>query len=193
MNKRFLMLSVFALAIALIASSYFSSFADSVSVNFESGYTIGNVNGQNGWLSTGSFDQAVFTNSLYPSFGTKALRISDAVTSGSFGDQTFAPALVNAAGELDSTDGAFSRGILQKGFEIQFDIASSTPSFQPGMHTSVSPDRGDGSRMSYLRFEDSAIGLNVFFDDVQQPVPCVPTGCANFVETQVGTNLSRAT
>jgi hypothetical protein len=31
---------------------------------------------------------------------------------------------------------------------------------------SVSPDNGSGARMSYLRFEDAAKGVNVFFSDV---------------------------
>ena len=29
---------------------------------------------------------------------------------------------------------------------------------------SVSPDNGQGARMSYLRFEDRADGVHVFFD-----------------------------
>jgi hypothetical protein len=37
------------------------------------------------------------------------------------------------------------------------------------MHLSVSPDRGDGARMSYLRFEDQFDGIHVFFDDVTDP------------------------
>jgi uncharacterized protein YkwD len=36
---------------------------------------------------------------------------------------------------------------------------------------SVSPDEGNGSRMSYLRFEDQADGVHVFFDDVTDPGP----------------------
>ena len=58
---------------------------------------------------------------------------------------------------------------------------------EPGLHYSASPDRGDGARMSYLRVEDNPDGIHVFFDDVQQPGPCVPAGCAHFVETDVAT------
>src|SRR5205807_629012 len=57
---------------------------------------------------------------------------------------------------------------------------------QPGLHVSISPDRGDGSRMSYLRFEDGVSGIDVFFDDVQGTI-----NPANFVETQVATGLDR--
>ncbi len=175
------------------------AFADTVSVNFENPpYVLGSINNQDGWTSLGSvgsgcavYDHAVASQSAYLSFGNQSLRISDAATSGCFGDQTFAKPLVNAVGETAATAGSFSEGTRQRHFEMQFDIGSTSSLVQPGMHVSVSPDRGDGSRMSYLRFEDSALGINVFFDDVQQPGPCSPSGCANFVETQVGTDLSR--
>lgn len=172
-----------ATAIFLFGSTMTPAFADSVSVNFESPtYSLGNINGQDGWTKTGPYDVQVVSNSYgFASFGLQSLRTSDAITSGSFGDQTFAKPLADAVGEVDSTDGSFSRGTLQRHFQMQFDIASSTPSAQAGMHVSVSPDRGDGSRMSYLRFDDSATGIDVFFDDVQGT-----TNPANFVETQVG-------
>lgn len=157
-------------------------------VDFEpSTYTLGNINGQDGWTKTGPFDSTVVTNSYgYTAFGTQSLRISNSVTSGSFGDQTFAKPLANAVGEVDSTDGSFSRGTLQSHFEAQFDLASTMTTHQPGMSLSVSPDRGDGSRMSYLRFVDETDGIHVYFDDVQG------TGTsANFVETDIAT-LSRS-
>ncbi len=170
--------------------------ADSLSINFESPtYTVGNINGQDGWTALGSagsgcavYDEGVVANTYgYASFGGQSFRLSDAVTSGCFGDQAFAKPLVNAVGEVDSTAGTFSTGTLQRHFEMQFDIASTVPGAQqPGMHTSVSPDRGDGSRMSYLRFEDGTAGLDVFFDDVQGT-----TNPANFVETQVAAGLDR--
>ena len=170
--------------------------ADTVNVNFENPpYTLGSINGQDGWTSLGSvgsgcatYDHAVSSSFSTPGFGAQSLRISNAVTSGCFGDQTFAKPLVNAVGEASSTAGTFSVGTKQRHFEMQFDLASAVPSaVQPGLHMSVSPDRGDGSRMSYLRFEDNAAGIDVFFDDVQQPIPCTPSGCANFVETKIAT------
>lgn len=159
----------------------------SVSTDFES-FTPGSVNGQDGWVSTGSYDDAVVANTYgFASFGTQSFRISDAITSGSFGDWVFAKPTANAAGEASSTAGAFSIGTLQSHYELQFDIASASSSVQQaGLHLSVSPDRGDGSRMSYLRFEDGATGIDVFFDDVQGS-----TTPANFVETQIATGLDR--
>jgi hypothetical protein len=165
-------------------------FADAVSVNFEPPtYATGTINGQNGWSKTGPYDVAVVSSPIYgyPLFGAQSLRISDEFTSGAFGDQTFAPPLTNAVGEAGSTDGSFSRGTIQRHFETQFDIASTIHIEQVGMHLSVSPDRGDGSRMSYLRFDDKPTGIDVFFDDVQQTSACSPAGCANFVETPIGT------
>lgn len=165
-------------------------FADSVSSNFES-FSNGTVNGQDGWTSLGSagsgcavYDHAIVDNSYgFATFGSKALRISNAVTSGCFGDQTFAKPLVDAVGEIDSTDGAFSRGTLQSSFEMQFDLASATPlAEQPGLFMSVSPDRGDGSRMSYVGFEDTPGGTNIIFYDVQGE-----GALADFVLTDLGT------
>ncbi|HSX38976.1 MAG TPA: hypothetical protein VLI92_00035 [Candidatus Saccharimonadales bacterium] len=166
-------------------------FADSVNVNFETPtYFVGNINSQDGWTKTGTYDVAVVTNTYgYASFGGQSLRTSDAITSGAFGDQTFAKPLVNAVGEADSTDGSFSRGTLQHHFETEFDIASTLPTLQEGMHVSVSPDRGDGSRMSYLRFEDQTDGIHVFFDDVTDTGPVGTV--ATFNETDIAT-ITRA-
>jgi hypothetical protein len=53
-------------------------------------------------MKLGGYDVAVVDNTPFPAsagFGSQSLRLSDAVTSGSFGDQTFAPALGQPAGE----------------------------------------------------------------------------------------------
>ncbi len=55
---------------------------------------------------------------------------------------------------------------------------------------SVSPDNGSGGRMSYLRFEDQADGVHVFFDDVTDNGPLRTV--ATFNEKDIAT-LSRAT
>jgi hypothetical protein len=129
-------------------------------------FTNGSVNGQDGWTETNAtYDQAVVPNTYgYSTFGCKTLRVSDAVTSGGF-DWIFMKPLTNSVGESAATAGAFSAGTKQSHYEVQFDVASTLSTYQPGLHISVSPDRGDGSRMSYLRFEDQADGIHVFFDD----------------------------
>jgi len=152
-------------------------------------FTLGSVNSQGGWGVTGGYDQAVVSNTYgFTTFGCQTLRISNAVTTGAFGDQTFSPSVTNEAGEADSTNNGMSGGLRQPHYEAQFDFASAQLAQQPGLFLSVSPDRGDGSRMSYLGFEDAAGGINVTFYDVQS------TGTpANFVPTTVATNLSRTT
>lgn len=146
-------------------------------------YTVGPINGQQGWSMTGSYDVAVanvsdFSNASGFGFGDQALRASDAVTSGSFGDQTFSPGLANPAGESPLTP-------AQHYFQASFLIGSTLATWQPGLHLSVSPDKGDGSRMSYLRFEDQADGIHVFFDDVTDAGPVGTT--ATFNQSDIAT------
>ena len=167
--------------------------ADTVGpINFENPpYVAGSISGQQGWSNAvnPAYDQAVVVNAGAPaSFGAQSFRISDAVTSGSFGDWVFSKPLTNSVGETSATAGPYSAGTKQAHFEMSFDIVSTQAEQQPGLHISVSPDRGDGSRMSYLRFEDGANGINVFFDDVQGT-----SNPANFVETQIASGLSRTT
>lgn len=189
--KRFIKISalVLTLGLAILSNSHFlTALADSANVNFEQAtYSVGNIDSQDGWSKTGPFDAEVVANTYgFPSFGSQSLRISDAVTSGSFGDQLFAKPLTNAVGETSSTDGAFSSGTKQSHFEAQFDIASTQTTEQSGMHATFSPDRGDGSRMSYLRFEDKSDGIHVFFDDVTGV-----TSPVNFNENDIAT-ISRS-
>lgn len=150
-------------------------------------FTLGSVNGQGGWAVTGPYDQAIVNNTYgYSAFGCKTLRISDSVTSGSFGDQIFSPSNTDEAGETSAVNGGFSGGTRKTHYEAQFDLASAIPgAMQSGLHLSVSPDRGDGARMSYLRFEDQASGIHVFFDDVTDAGP-LPTE-ATFNEVDIAT------
>ena len=65
---------------------------------------------------------------------------------------------------------------------------------------SVSPDRGDGARMSYVRFDDTPAGWNLTFIDYQDAAPLgsggnLDDGCGaedDFVETPIATGLSRS-
>jgi hypothetical protein len=162
------------LAIVVVLLSYRPVFADSTSTDFENPpYNApATIHNQDGWSSSGVagagcavYDHEVALNFAFPtaltSFDDQSLRISNAVTSGCFGDQTFAKPLADAVGEADATAGIFSEGTRQQLFEMQFEIASTVPGAQqPGLFLSVSPDRGDGSRMSYLGFEDGADGIN---------------------------------
>lgn len=173
------------------AGEYTDTSDNSGAIRFEPElYSIGSISGQDGWSNAvnSAYDQGVVSNTFgYSSFDSQSLRISDAVTSGSFGDWIFAKPLTNGAGETSSTAGEFTIGTKQNHFEAQFDIASVRPcEEQAGLHISVSPDRGDGSRMSYLRFEDTPTGLDVYFDDVTGTDPI------SFDETLIANDLSRS-
>lgn len=167
--------------------------ADSVGpINFE-GYSLGDVWGQNGWTGgyCGPHDIQVVDNSLYPgapaSFGTKSLRISNSTVNGCFGD-SFTTSLADEAGEATAENGGFSGGTRQPKFVGQLTFASTTGGLQPGASIQISPDRGDGARMSYLQMTHTATALDFTFIDVQgtdgTPPPCL--GCANFVDTTFG-------
>jgi hypothetical protein len=172
----FAILSLFILTAALSLSA-------SAQTTFESPtFTTGTVHNQNGWSSLGSaglgcanYDHAITTNNAFApvSFGAQSLRISNAVTGGCFHDGTFSASLANEAGETSAVNNGMSGGIRQNHFEYQFSIASAVPGAeQPGLYMSVSPDRGDGARMSYLRFEDRPDGLiHIIFDDFIDAAP----------------------
>lgn len=188
MKRRGIMrFGVVAVAAASVLIFVALSYADSSAITFESPtYHIGSINGQDGWSSTGAYDQAVVTNTYgYASFGGQSFRISDAFTTGAFGDQTFSKSLVNECGESNAENGGNSGGVRQRHCEFSFDFASTLPTVQPGMHLSVSPDRGDGARMSYLRFEDQFDGVHVFFDDVTDPGHVI--NGESFNETDIAT------
>ena len=173
-------------------------------ITFESsqGYQVGDINGQpimgslpNGkWEKTGPYDSQVVLVSTYApqasgyGFGSQALQISDAITTQGFGGQTFSPGLADEAGESGADNAGLSGGLRQPHFDASFLIGTSQAGMQPGLHMSVSPDRGDGARMSYLRFEDQADGVHVFFIDTVDKGPVGTV--ANFRESEIAT-LSR--
>jgi hypothetical protein len=184
-------LLVLALALAPVAGA---ETIGPISFEAQQNYHLGNINGQNGWSKTGPYDVEVASVSAFPAasgynFGSQALRASDAITSGSFGDQTFSPGLVDEAGESGADNAGLSGGVRQPRFDWSLLIGTTQATQQAGLHMTVSPDRGDGARMSYLRFEDQADGVHVFFIDVTDPGP-VGTP-ATFNESDIAT-LDRA-
>jgi hypothetical protein len=163
--------------------------ADVWGTNFESSsYTAGqDIDGQSGWSSFGPYDANVVNVSGYANasgygFGGKALQISNFTTLSSFGDQTFTPSVADEAGESIADSGGASGGIRQTQFNARFRIGVADPSdpTTTDRHTTVSPDRGDGARMSYLRFEDHTNGIHVFFVDVN-------ADDSDFPETDIAT------
>lgn len=156
----------------LLITLVFAGSALAQTINFESGFVPGSPAGQNGWSRDAAMDQVIHTNAGAPaSFGTQSFRLSNGITSGGF-NQAFTRSTTNEAGETTSANGGLSGGVRQSTFVSQFNIASVTPGAQqPGLVFSMAPDRGDGARMSYLRFEDQADGIRVYFDDFQDLAP----------------------
>jgi hypothetical protein len=162
--------------------------ADTATINFDA-YTPGSIHNQDGWSSSGAYDHAVANNTYgYSNFGARSLRMSNAVTSGSFGDQTFSRSLAEEAGETSAENGGLSGGPRQRYFEAQWDFASTvTTSVQTGLSVVASPDRGDGARMSWVQMRDEPAGLAVAFNEyISATVPV--TG---FIQTDLATGLDR--
>jgi hypothetical protein len=179
LKRSFLLATLVVAPIGLLGLFGGVAAADTISPNpitFDSsqGYLPGPINGQHGWSDTGGYDAQVVANPGVSGFGDQSLQISDATTSGSFGDQTFAPGLTQPASETSNP-----------GFTASFSIDTATVIPNDGLHMSVSPDNGQGGRMSYLRFQVSGGMVHVFFDDSNQSSTCSPAGCANFTETDI--------
>jgi uncharacterized repeat protein (TIGR01451 family) len=167
-----------------------SALADSKSITFEppfystsTGVPAGSIDGQDGWAGQTPpgvpinplYDQGVVATSV-TGFGTQAFRMSNAVTSGNFADWPFSPSLAQAAGDSDAVNhgGGFVADPvnLQGRFQYSVDVASATPgTVQPGLSMTLAPDRGDGARMSFLRFNDTPAGLTLTFQDYQDVAP----------------------
>jgi len=138
--------------------------------DFES-MSLGSVNGQLGWSATNpNMDQAVEDTGS----GNQALRISNAYTASSFGDQIFTPHSGMVAGE----GAAFNR------FYGAFDFWSVTTAYQENLSVTVSPDNGSGARQSFIDIEDSLDGIDLLFYDYDFSTHA-------FVGTHIATDLAR--
>lgn len=117
--------------------------ADSVFVDFEN-YPDGKIaNGYDGWQITNpNWDQQVVSSA--PIAGNKSWLVSSKVTSGSYSDQPYTPALSDKVGETQG---------------MNFFVASML--FKPmvggvtGEGTTISIDNGTGQRGNYIRIENT--------------------------------------
>ncbi len=157
-------------------------YADTLSFSFESPFTLGTIDSQFGWsskCSTGTLDPVLEplcdhfispVNGLYSSFGAQSLRISNAASRAvsrneNIINQTYTRSLLNEAGETGAFNAGYSGGERMKFFEAEWDFASVTKEPQPGLGLQISPDRGDGSRYSFVRIMDTVDGMAVYFRD----------------------------
>ena len=110
----------------------------------------------NGWRyveDQGFRDVEVVSNGI----DGNSLRMSNAVADGNFGNWVYSQRLTTPVTE--DADG--------NQFIAEFQIESETGTYQEGLQLSVSPQSGFGDRMSFLRFVDSAGGIDVYFADNQ--------------------------
>ncbi len=160
------------------------------------GFALGNPVGQFGWTANdiGGYNAAHFDLEIAdPSsvwtggeLGVRALRMSNGVTSGGFGNQLQTPSLADEAGEAAAVNNGKSGGTRQSRFSGSFTFASATKTYQPNLAMSMSPDRGDGTRMSYFRVSDEPDGLQAMVGYLDETLP-VPA----FVYTVLASGLSR--
>ncbi len=175
----------------------------SSSIDFESPlFTPGTPHLQNGWSASGAapagpgFDHQITDNGAYLptpplAFGTRSFRISNAVTSGAFGNQTFTSSLTDEAGETSAANDGMSGGTRQNRFAAEWQFTSADPSSeQVGLNAVASPDRGDGARMSWVQMVDAPTGLSINFNDYQRNLGNTCASGLNFVQTNVANGLA---
>jgi uncharacterized repeat protein (TIGR01451 family) len=162
--------------------------AATVTSNFEPpAYALGPVLNQNGWLSDAPLDEAVVPNTTgVAAFGLQSWRLSNSTgTNNSFtGTQSYSPPVSPPAGEK----------LPDTVFIATFSFLD--PAYQAGLHVTVSPDSGDGSRMSYVGLTDESDGTHVQFFDSSGPngdfqsfdLPTLSFGTPHTIEFRIKLN-----
>jgi hypothetical protein len=133
-------------AMAAVAGPYTTDFTTGATIDKTAEAT------NSTWRMTGPYDASI-TDGADP-----ALRISNAVTSGSFGDQLFSPTL-----DVPATETGPART-----FTASFRLEP--VQLQPGLRVTVSPDNGQGGRGGFLAIEHTNAGINLvsqgsYFDE----------------------------
>lgn len=195
------LLFVVVVPVLVLVAVFSLALADSYLTDFES-FTLGTIDGQDGWNSDGAagmgcavYDHEIDDPTAFGAggFGSRALRISNAVASGCFGDFTFTKSLGDEAGETDAENGGMSGGTRQPYFEASFDFISTKPlTEQVGLSVDISPDRGDGARMGVLRIDDTPGGFDVLWIGYDTTLGGTCADLVNFVFTTVATDLDRS-
>lgn len=154
--------------------------------DFEGFSTDTTVDGQDGWTVVGNFDEKVVDDGS----GNIVWRVSNAVTSGAFGNQPFAPCpggvpsdidldgaieANNGTGDMEAVDnspdsfaGETSTEAVFARFFAEFNFTAATASAQPGLSITVSADNWAGARQSFIDIEDNGNGLNIISFDVNR-------------------------
>lgn len=156
-------------SMATLTPALFTRTAEAASDGFES-YSLGTVNGQDGWVvgpgSGQAYDQAVVDPTTFgvSGLGSRSLRVSSAHADGNM-SQIVTPSISGEAGESTAVSGGLSSGPRSNYFEASWSVVSADTNYQEGLQITVSPDRGDGSRYSWIQMADTPTGLAVNFND----------------------------
>jgi hypothetical protein len=168
--------------------------------DFEGFKTAASIDRQNGWSAAPQWDEEVKNAS-----GNTVWRVSNAVTSGSFGDMPFAPRLGGIPADTvtnptNGSPGAFagesSTGTSLDRFRSTFSFRSATgaPQFDPmscmnlvtclRARITISADNGDGGRQTFIVLEDRGNGINVATFDVSNDGEFIgEAGCNQAIPT----------
>jgi hypothetical protein len=141
--------------------------------DFTPGISVGHqLQLKEGWSVFGPYDQAI------QDFGSNRVwRVSNAITSGSFGDQPFAPRPggipTNTVTDPDNSEPLFfagesSTGAAARGFSSEFSFRSKTGAPQAGLRITVSIDNGSGGRQSFVALVDTGTGIDVQTQEVDK-------------------------
>jgi hypothetical protein len=171
MSKKYNILLCAMTAMTLTSSLAIAAPITTVSTDFE-GLSVGSVNGQGGWgVSNPAFDQSVVNDG-----GNKVLRVSNAVTAGTFDDQLFAPrpggiplnTVTNPTnGNPNVFAGESSTGAAYNRFFAKFDIKTAVASTQAGLRMTLSADNGYGARQGFMSLRDTGSEISIdTFDPV---------------------------
>jgi uncharacterized repeat protein (TIGR01451 family) len=152
-----------AVGVALLAGG--TAAADTVTTNFESPtFQPGSVSGQDGWRSArpgnvpglpNGYDQEVAPSTGAALFGQQSLRMSNLYPNGEYFFQTYSKPVASPAGENQANTE----------YIAQFSFIAKTRAYQSGLLMRVSPDSGEGSRMSRVDLVDTEGGIQVVVTD----------------------------
>jgi hypothetical protein len=127
---------------------------------------------QDGWTYTGGLSYDVSITEAADGIGsTQSLQISNASTSGSFGDWPISQVLDVPATETGNQE-----------FVASFDVEGDA--YHAGLQASVAPQTSGGARMSFVSFTDTPAGIQVRFADARN---------AEFRTVPIGTPLTYGT
>lgn len=160
-------------AAALTAAALLTCSAHAQSSTDFTGFTPGiSVHNQGGW----SASNPAWDEEIVDLGGNLVWRVSNAVTSGSFGDMPIAPRPGGVVSDTVNNPsnsfpqhfaGESSTGASHRAYSSSFKFRSATGGAQPGLFVSVSPDNGIGGRNSYVGLSDNGTtGIDVIAYDV---------------------------